>query len=210
MLAYAPSLHGLGLFALAALILAFTPGPGMLYVVARTLAGGRRAGIASALGTALGGMVHVLVATVGLSALLATSARAFMAVKYGGAAYLLFLGVRALRTARHARAPGGVDAVGPRRAFAEGVLTEALNVKTALFFLAFIPQFIDHARAVAPQFAVLGSLCVLLNTGADFLAIVLAAKLAVRLRNSPRSARHLQYCSGSVLVGLGAYLAASD
>ena len=133
---------------MAAAVLALTPGPGMAYVVARTVAGGRQEGLASCLGTGLGGMLHVLAAALGLSVLLAQSALAFSLIKYVGAAYLVYLGVRMLMQ----KAPEGdstpVSAQGARRAFAEGILVEALNVKTALFFLAFFAA-VHHARRAA-------------------------------------------------------------
>ena len=200
----------LGLFLAAALVLAFTPGPGIMYVMARTLSGGTSDGIASTLGTAVGGMVHVAVAAVGLSALLAASAKGFLIVKYVGAMYLAFLGVRAILSAR--RAPGipSVRPHGARQAFLEGILTEALNVKTALFFLAFIPQFVDHALPMAPQFVALGLVCVCLNTAVDCLAVLLASRMARVFRNSPKPAQYMSYGSGSVLLGLGAYVALSD
>jgi threonine/homoserine/homoserine lactone efflux protein len=199
------------LFLTAAAVLAITPGPGVLYVMARTLAGGKQDGIASTLGTSIGGLVHVLVAAVGLSALLAASAQAFAVIKYVGAGYLIFLGVRTLLAAPTADA----DAVPTRsttvrRAFVEGILTEALNVKTALFFLAFIPQFVNHHRPAAPQFAVLGLICVLLNTGVDLLVVLLASRLMPYLRSSPKPARIMSYGSGTVMIGLGAYLALTD
>ena len=200
----------LTLFLVAALVLALTPGPGILYVLARTLSGGRSDGMASTLGTAMGGLVHVVVAAVGLSALLAASAHAFLVVRIVGAAYLLFLGVRTILGARHAQPMRAVASQGARRAFLEGILTEALNVKTALFFLAFIPQFIDHALAVAPQFVVLGLVCVALNTGVDLIVVLLASRLSGYLRASPTPARVVSYASGTVLLGLGAYVALAD
>ena len=200
----------LGFFLAAALVLAFTPGPGILYVMARTLSGGTPDGIASTLGTAVGGLVHVIVATVGLSALLAASARGFQIVKFVGAAYLVFLGLRSIAGARRVAGIQTVASRGTRQAFLEGILTEALNVKTALFFLAFIPQFIDHALPVASQFALLGLICVILNTGVDCLAVLLAARLSGYFRKSPKPAQTMAYGSGSVLLGLGAYLALSD
>jgi threonine/homoserine/homoserine lactone efflux protein len=200
----------IGVFLAAALVLAFTPGPGIMYVMARTLSGGASDGIASTLGTAVGGMIHVAVAAVGLSALLAASANAFLVVKYVGAAYLIFLGVRSILSARRQSSIPSIRAHGARRAFFEGILTEALNVKTALFFLAFIPQFINHAMPVAPQFALLGVLCVSLNTTVDFLVVLLASRSSEYFRNSPRPARYMSYSSGSVLVGLGTFVALSD
>lgn len=210
MLTHLLSTTQFGIFLAAALVLALTPGPGIMYVMARTLSGGASDGIASSLGTAVGGMVHVTVAAVGLSALLAASAKAFLIVKYVGALYLVFLGVRSILSARRTAGIPTMHPHGTRQAFLEGVLTEALNVKTALFFLAFIPQFVNHALPVAPQFALLGLLCVCLNTAADFLVVHLASRLSSYFRNSPKPARYLSYGSGSVLLGLGAYLALSD
>jgi len=128
-------------FFVAALILAATPGPGIFYVLARTLGGGRREGILSSLGTFAGGMFHVFAAALGISAILAASAAAFHTVKYAGAAYLMWLGIRMIRT-RNGELP--VETFAPARgAFGQGIVTEVLNPKTALFFLSFIPQFIS-------------------------------------------------------------------
>src|SRR5437879_2239976 len=144
------------LFLGAALLLAITPGPGIFYVLARTLAGGRREGIESSLGTFFGGLFHVFAAALGVSAILAASAVAFHTLKYAGAAYLVWLGIRMIRS-RNADMPtaGMVPAQG---SFRQGILTEALNPKTALFFLSFIPQFISAARGhIFSQFLLLGA-----------------------------------------------------
>ena len=210
MLAQLLSATQIEVFLAAALVLALTPGPGIMYVMARTLSGGASDGIASTLGTAVGGLVHVAVAAAGLSALLAASAKAFLVVKYVGAIYLIFLGVRSILSARRAASIPSIRPHGAPRAFLEGILTEALNVKTALFFLAFIPQFVNHALPMAPQFALLGMLCVCLNTAVDFLVVLLASRLAGYFRSSPRPARYMSYGSGSVLVGLGTYVALTD
>jgi threonine/homoserine/homoserine lactone efflux protein len=210
MLTHLLSATQIGVFLAAALLLALTPGPGIMYVMARTLSGGAPDGIASSLGTAVGGMVHVAVAAVGLSALLAASAKGFLVVKYVGAIYLVFLGVRSILSARHASSIPSIRPHGARRAFLEGILTEALNVKTGLFFLAFIPQFVNHALPMAPQFVLLGMLCVCLNTAVDFLVVGLASRLSGYFRNSPRPAQYMSYGSGSVLIGLGTYMALSD
>jgi threonine/homoserine/homoserine lactone efflux protein len=199
----------IGLFVAAALVLALTPGPGIMYVMARTLSGGPSDGIASTLGTAVGGLLHVAVAAVGLSALLAASANAFLVVKYVGAMYLVYLGVRSILSARRISGIPSIQPHGTRQAFLEGILTEALNVKTALFFLAFIPQFVDHAVPAAPQFVLLGLLCVCLNTTVDFLVVLLASRLSAYFRNSAKPARYMSYGSGGVLLGLGAYVALS-
>jgi threonine/homoserine/homoserine lactone efflux protein len=210
MLAHLFSSAQIGIFLVAALILAFTPGPGIMYVMARTLSGGARDGIASTLGTAVGGLIHVAVAAAGLSALLAASAKAFLAVKYVGAIYLGYLGVRAILTAARKSNIPAIRTQGGRKVFFEGILTEALNVKTALFFLAFIPQFVDHELPLAPQFAVLGLVCVCFNTAVDVLVVLLASRLSGYFRNSPKPAQYMTYSSGTVLLGLGAYIALSD
>jgi threonine/homoserine/homoserine lactone efflux protein len=192
-----------GLFLLAAIALAITPGPGIAYVLARTVSGGRADGLASTAGTALGGLVHVLAAAAGLSALLMQSAGAFTVVRYLGALYLIYLGVRTLFAGD---APAGavqVQARGARRAFVEGVAVEALNVKTAIFFLAFLPQFVDPALPLVTQFVVLGLICVALNTAVD-VAVVLGASVAMaRWHGSGRIRAWLQRVSGATMVALG-------
>ena len=195
-------------FLIAALVLAVTPGPGIAYVVARTAAGGRAEGLASCVGTGLGGLFHVCAAALGLSVLLAQSATAFTVVKYVGAAYLVYLGVRLLLV----KAPVAVGAVvpgGARRALLEGVLVEALNVKTALFFLAFLPQFLVSGSAPVPQLVVMGTICVLLNTLVDVGAVLGAARLLQAGHTARRRARLLNKVSGVTLVGLGLYIAAA-
>jgi len=195
-------------FLLAALVLAITPGPGIAYVVARTAAGGRAEGLASCVGTALGGLSHVCAAALGLSVLLAQSATAFTVVKYVGAAYLVYLGVRLLLV----KAPVAVGAVvpgGARRALLEGVLVEALNVKTALFFLAFLPQFLVGGNAPVPQLVVMGTICVLLNTLVDVGTVFGAARLLQAGHSARRRASLLNKVSGVTLVGLGLYVAAA-
>ena len=201
--------HNFVLFFGAALLLALTPGPGMFYVLARTLAGGRREGFHSSAGTFLGGLFHVLAAALGVSAILAASAVAFHSVKYAGAAYLVFLGVRMIRTRN---AEMAVDNTAPSdRAFRQGVFTEVLNPKTALFFLSFIPQFIVPGRGhVFFQFAALGFLSVSLNTAADLAVVSLAAPLERKLKSSISFRRRQRTASGIGMVGLGAYLALAD
>ena len=147
-------------FLIAAIVLAITPGPGIAYVVARTVAGGRKEGLASCFGTGVGGMLHVLAAALGVSLLVAQSALAFSVVKYVGAAYLIYLGIRMLMRKNHELHALDVSSQGPRRAFLEGIVVEALNVKTALFFLAFLPQFVSPSQPLAGQLALLGTICV--------------------------------------------------
>ena len=194
-------------FLAAAIVLAITPGPGMAYVVARTVAGVRAEGLASCLGTALGGLLHVLAAALGLSLIVAQSALAFGVVKAVGSAYLVYLGLRLLLRKVAGFAVGAVAAQGARRALLEGIAVEALNVKTALFFLAFLPQFVDAAAPLAPQLALLGVFCVALNTAVDVIAVLAAERL---LKSGPARAaraRWLNRASGLTLLGLGAYLA---
>jgi threonine/homoserine/homoserine lactone efflux protein len=201
--------HHFLLFLAAALILAITPGPGIFYVLARTLAGGRREGIDSALGTFFGGLFHVFAAALGVSAILAESAVAFHTVKYGGAAYLVWLGIRMIRT-RNAEMPA--HAAAPAKgSFRQGILTESLNPKTALFFLSFIPQFIVASRGhVFLQFIVLGVISVFLNTIADLGVVFMAAPLERKLKDSVKFRSRQRLASGLGMIGLGAYVAFAD
>ena len=193
-------------FAVAAFVLAVTPGPGIAYVVARTIAGGRLEGLASCFGTSIGGMLHVLAAALGLSLIVAQSAVAFSLVKYLGAAYLTYLGVRLLlRSGSFATEP--VESRGARHALLEGVVVEALNIKTAIFFLSFLPQFVSPAEPLAPQLMLLGSICVALNTFVDVIAVFAAHRLLESGAARAARARLLTRVSGVTLLGLGAYLA---
>ena len=194
-------------FAIAAVVLAITPGPGIAYVVARTAAGGRSEGLASCFGTGIGGMVHVLAAALGLSLIVAESAMAFNLVKYLGAAYLVYLGIRLLLRKDQALMVETVAAGGARRALFEGVVVEALNIKTALFFLAFLPQFASPADPLVPQLVLLGSICVALNTFVDVVAVFAADRLLVSSAARAARARLLTRVSGVTMLGLGAYLA---
>jgi threonine/homoserine/homoserine lactone efflux protein len=200
----------MSVFLVAALLLAAAPGPGMLYVLARSLAGGKREGVLSAVGTFFGGMVHVLAAAAGVSVVLARSALAFSAVKYAGAAYLCFLGVRMILEARKNDEPIVLTATA-RNPLWQGITTEVLNPKTALFFLSFIPQFVNHYRGhVFLQFVVLGTISVVLNTTADLIVTALAGPVGNKLRSSPTLRRRQRTATGLIMVGLGTYLAASE
>ena len=201
--------HKFLLFFAAAFILAITPGAGIFYVLARTLAGGRREGVESSLGTFVGGLFHVMAAALGISAILAASAVAFHTVKYAGAAYLVFLGIRMIRS-RNEAMPEKAEA--PRGgAFRQGIFTEALNPKTALFFLSFIPQFIAPERGhVFWQFAMLGVISVAMNTAADLVVVYLAAPLERKLKSSAKFRRGQRVASGLGMIGLGAYVAFAD
>jgi len=195
----------------AAVLLAIAPGPGMLYVLARALAGGRREGLLSALGTFFGGMVHVVAAAAGVSVILAKSAAAFAAVKYLGAAYLCFLGVGMILDARKDGAISLVELQVRRSPFSQGIMTEALNPKTALFFLSFIPQFVNHGSGdVFLQFILLGTISVALNTSADIVVTLLAGPLGERIRESARFRRRQRMLTGAVMIGLGTYLALGE
>lgn len=196
-------------FLLAAVVLAITPGPGIAYVAARTVAGGRAEGLASCFGTALGGLLHVLAAALGLSLVLARSALAFNLLKYAGAAYLVYLGVRMLLRQAPAFEVGAVASQGARRALFEGIAVEALNVKTALFFLAFLPQFVSPAEPVVPQLVLLGSICVALNTAVDVVAVLAAHRLLRSGAARAARARLMHRLSGATMLGLGVFLALS-
>lgn len=204
------------LFLTAAVLLAVAPGPGMLYVLARCLAGGKREGVLSALGTFLGGMVHVFAAALGVSVILARSAVAFSTVKYAGAAYLCFLGVKMILDARKREQPDAdslpATTLAPaRNPLWQGVATEVLNPKTALFFLSFIPQFVNRgAGHVFFQFVLLGSFSVVLNTSADLVVILLAGPLGNKIRSSAVFRRRQRTVTGAIMIGLGTYLATSE
>lgn len=196
-------------FLSAAFVLAVTPGAGILYVLTRSLKGGRAEGYMSSFGTALGGLFHVFAAALGVSALLAASALAFAFVKYMGAAYLLYLGVKAVLESRKPLTVAQLEPQPLKRVFWQGVTVEVLNPKTALFFLAFIPQFINLEGNVFLQFALLGSLSVTLNTCADLIVASLAGPIGKTLQQRPRLQRIQRVATGCGLIALGAYVALS-
>ena len=201
--------HRFLVFLAAAFVLAVTPGPGIFYVLARSLAGGRREGIQSSVGTFVGGLFHVFAAALGVSAILAASAVAFHTVKYAGAAYLVWLGIRMIRS-RNVEIPAALP-TSVAHAFRQGIFTEVLNPKTALFFLSFIPQFITPDRGhVFFQFVVLGFLSVSLNTAADLIVVLLAVPIERKLKQSPTLRRRQRTASGLGMIGLGAYVALAD
>jgi threonine/homoserine/homoserine lactone efflux protein len=204
--------HKFALFLSASLLLAATPGPGMLYVLSRTLAGGKREGIMSSLGTFLGGMVHVFAAAAGLSVVLATSAVAFSAVKFAGAGYLIYLGLKLLLKAKRDLGNDGMSLPVPSGSpFWQGVLTEVLNPKTALFFLSFIPQFVSkHNDNAFASFVTLGLISVVLNTFGDLVAVTLAAPLKQLFARSLKAQIRQRQVSGAAMIALGAYVAVSD
>jgi threonine/homoserine/homoserine lactone efflux protein len=190
------------LFLLAALIVAAVPGPGIFYIAARTLSGGKRAGFASTFGTALGGLVHVMGGALGVSAIILASAELFTVLKFAGALYLIWLGIKTIREARDlAQQP--VVPVATQQVFREGVLVEALNPKTAAFFLAFIPQFVDPAGgSIALQFIMLGLISVALNTLADVVVVMMAAKARSGLARRANLLQRLRQGSGLFIAGL--------
>jgi threonine/homoserine/homoserine lactone efflux protein len=196
-----PDSTSLWLFSLAALALLAIPGPAVLYIVVQSAEQGRRVGLASVAGVHLGTLVHVTAAAAGLSAIIVASALAFSVVKYAGAAYLIFLGVRRL-LARDDRVEVERERDSLQRAFARGAMVNVLNPKTAIFFLAFLPQFVDADRgAVWSQAVFLGLLFVALGFVSDSLYALAAGSAAGLLR---RRRRFMRYGSGLVYIGLGA------
>lgn len=197
-------------FLFAAVALAVMPGPGILYVLGRTLNGGRREGVISALGTFVGGLVHALAAAFGLSAVLVASATAFQTVRYAGAAYLIYLGITMIRT-RHIAATNGETSSGAHQPLMQGIATEVLNPKTALFFLSFIPQFVvlDKGHPTL-QFLLLGSISVALNTAVDLAVVIFAAAIAKRIKTNKSFNARQRTASGIGMIGLGVYVAVAD
>jgi threonine/homoserine/homoserine lactone efflux protein len=201
-----PETRALAVFALASLALAVVPGPAVLYIVAQSVPGGRRAGIVSALGISTGGLFHVLAAVIGLSAILAASAEAFTVVKLLGAAYLVWLGIRTLLS-RDERIGGRAVEPTLGRTYLRGVVVNVLNPKTALFFLAFLPQFVDPDGSTRGQLAVLGIVFVVIALTSDLVWALLAGTAGGMLRRSRTFLRVQRYVSGTIFVGLGALAA---
>lgn len=193
-------------FLLASLVLAVTPGPGVLYIVARSLLQGRRTGLVSVAGVALGNLGNALAAALGLAALFALSSAAFLAVKYAGAGYLVYLGVRMLRAPRGA-APAVAPVAAPSgRIFRDGLVVALLNPKTTLFFAAFLPQFMSPGASPMPQGLALGALFVAIAAATDSAYALAAGALAPALRNG--RARSLgRRLGGGVFIGLGLFAA---
>jgi threonine/homoserine/homoserine lactone efflux protein len=197
-----PAATTFALFCAAALALIVVPGPAVTYIVTQSIDKGRSAGLVSALGVACGGLVHVAAAVAGLSALLASSASAFTVVKLAGAAYLVAVGL--WRLAGRGDDGEETEAVPVHRLFWQGAVVNVLNPKTALFFLAFLPQFVDpHRSAIALQVAILGTVFVALAVVSDATYAVVSAALADRVRGSSRARQVRRYVSGSIFVALG-------
>lgn len=198
-----PSASAIALFCLASVALAVVPGPAVTYIVTQSIDKGRRAGIVSALGVASGGLVHVAAATVGLSALIASSATAFTTVKLVGAAYLIVIGVRRILS-REEDTEVQVAPTPHRRLYAQGVVVNVLNPKTALFFLAFLPQFVDASSGSIPaQVAFLGVLFAAIALTTDTMYALLADLLAGKLRRSGTGAKLRRWVSGGIFIALG-------
>jgi threonine/homoserine/homoserine lactone efflux protein len=194
-----PDPHSLALFGAAALALLLVPGPAVLYIVAQSAEHGRLAGLVSVAGIHLGTLVHTAAAAVGLSALIVSSAVAFSVVKYAGAAYLVYLGVRRLFAREPAeRVETRDEPLG--RLFTQGIVVNVLNPKTALFFLAFLPQFVDPDKAVWPQVVVFGATFVVIGFVTDGLYAMAAGSLARWIR---RRRDAMRYASGTIFIGLG-------
>lgn len=208
-----PDLLTLGIFVTASLPLLLVPGPAVLYIVARGVEGGRSAGLISMLGVQIGATVHIAFAAVGLSAILASSAAAFSIVKWLGAAYLIWLGISCLLAHDETEAPANAGRRRPVNLFWQGVLVNVLNPKTALFFLAFLPQFVDSSQgATWMQILFLGATFVFLAMCTDSLYALLSGTVANWLRRkneSPRFRRGQRYFSGGVYLALGAATAVS-
>lgn len=204
-----PDATTFGLFLTAALVVAITPGPGIFYVLTRSIKGGRGEGVASSFGNGVGGLVHVLAAALGLSAILMASATAFIVVKLVGAAYLVYLGVRTLleRNDVYDESEAGARPSQNSEAFRQGIVAETLNPKAALFFLAFLPQFVNPQGPVALQILLLGCIGVFLNTTTDLVVAGFAGSLGRWLRESVRFRHGQRLFSGCALIGLGAYTA---
>ena len=201
-----PSSHAFAIYIPAALVLLAIPGPAVLYIVATSVEGGRRNGLLSVAGVHVGSVVHIAAAVAGLSALIVSSAIAFSAVKYVGAAYLIYVGIRKLLGKDE---PGEIEARPPRsgrRVFSQGVIVNVLNPKTALFFLAFLPQFVDRDRPVWTQTIALGLCWVALGLLSDGAYALASGTIGGLLRRRRKAVR---YASGGIFIGLGAVAATS-
>ncbi len=204
-------LSNLSIFLLAVLILLITPGPAVLYIVARSLDQGRLAGFVSVLSIEVGNLVHVFAATLGLSAILVSSATAFYIVKYLGAAYLVYLGVRRILTRDASHQPTTFQRQRLIQIFRQGVLVAILNPKTALFFFAFLPQFVDSSNgSITLQLLILGCLFVLMAIVTDSLYALLAGTVGQWLKSSRSFIQFQRYLVGTVYIGLGVMAALAD
>jgi len=202
-----PAPSTIALFALASLALAVVPGPAVTYIVTQSVDKGRRAGLASAAGVASGGLVHVTAATVGLSALIASSATAFTTVKLVGAVYLIAVGIRRIVTKDETFTE--TQPAPLMRIWRQGVVVNIFNPKTALFFVAFLPQFVNRDHTIWTQVAFLGLVFASIAFASDCAYALLADALASRLRRGTRAAKVQRYVSGGIFVALGGIAAAA-
>lgn len=199
-----PDMAALALFMSATFALNITPGPDMLYVIARSVSQGRSAGILSALGISTGTLFHIAAVALGLSAFLAAVPAAYMAIRIAGGIYLIYLGVRAFYSASESSDRVALKPASMRRIFMQGVITNVLNPKVALFFLAFLPQFTDPARgSIGRQVLILGLLFITSGTIVNVAVAWFASALTARARESSRTTLWLQRLTGAVFVGLG-------
>jgi len=201
------------LFCISAFALIITPGPNLIYIITRSASQGRKAGLLSVLGVDSGTLIHVAAASLGLSALLASSALAFNIVKYLGAAYLIYLGLRAWFSQREAQELANPEPTSVARVYFQGMLTNVLNPKVALFFLAFLPQFVDVSRgSVAAQMLVLGLTFTLIGVGVDVVVALFASTAGHWLRRRTKAQQAQKWITGGVYITLGmsAALAGAD
>ena len=205
-----PDAHAIALFSLAALALLVIPGPSVLYIVTRSVEQGRTAGFVSVLGVHTGTVVHVFAAAVGLSAILVRSATAYTAVKWAGAGYLIFLGVKRLATRAISPADVHVEPRPLRKLFLDGVVVNTLNPKTALFFFAFLPQFVDESGNVTMQVLCFGALFIVLGICSDGTYALVASTLGAALKRSKAYAAVERWVAGTIFVGLGVAAGARD
>lgn len=200
-----PDWPKLSLFIYVTVALVFMPGPNTLYIIARSVQQGRRAGIISSLGVQVGSLIHITAAALGLSALLLSSALAFGVVRYAGAAYLIYLGIKTVLTKEKAGPSREVEEASLSRVFYQGVVVNLLNPKTALFFFAFLPQFIDPARGrVGMQIISLGAILILFGTLSDMTYALAAGSIGNWLRGNLKFLRAQRYLAGGIYLGLGA------
>ncbi len=204
-----PGLDLLLAFALATLLFAYMPGPALLYTAAQTLARGRGAGLRAAFGIHVGCYVHVFAAVFGLSAVFRYVPEAYLAIKIIGALYLVWLGISMIRGGRTPLEAPEVQAKSQRKAFIESFLVEVLNPKVAIFFIAFLPQFVDPSASLPIwlQSLILGVIVNLTFTSADLVTVFLTSAIVTRLKRSSKSLKIARWCGGSILIGLGAKLA---
>ena len=204
-----PDFSHFAVFLGAAFVLVIVPGPAVLYITARSIDQGRLAGIVSVLGISVGTLVHLFAAAVGVSAILVRSALAFQTLRYAGAAYLVWLGVMKFRSARNATDVASAPRESLKQIFRKGVAVNILNPKTALFFFAFLPQFVDPSRPAASQIVILGLIFLALAVTSDSMYAIAAGSAATWLRARTSIVRRSAYAAGTVYIALGAMTALS-